>query len=133
VGVGVEIPVFDGFLTSAKVAEARARINQLKQRKLQLREGIGLQIRDLFLEVGAAEKVCQATRDAANAAEQDRDLTVRAYQSGLVSTEKVIRAQLQEALVTAARDKAIYDHRALQSSIDLVVGKSVQAEFSSGH
>jgi hypothetical protein len=51
----------------------------------------------------------------------------------LVSTEKVIRAQLQEALVTAARDKAIYDHRALQSSIDLVVGKSVQAEFSSGH
>ncbi len=133
VGVGVEIPVFDGFLTSAKVAEARARINQLKERKLQLREGIGLQIRDLFLEMGATEKVCQATRDAANAAEEDRDLTARAYQSGLVSTEKVIRAQLQKALVTAGHDKAIYDHRALQSRIDLLVGKSVQAELSSGH
>jgi outer membrane protein TolC len=133
VGLGIDIPVFDGFLTSAKVAEARARINQLKERKLLLREGIGLQIRDLFLELGAAEKICQATREAMNAAKDDRDLTVRAYQSGLVSTEKVIRAQLQEALVTAAHYKATYDHRALQSRIDLVVGKSVQAELSPGH
>jgi outer membrane protein TolC len=132
VGLGVEIPLWDGFLTTAKVAEARARINQLKQRKLLLQEGLGLQIRDLFLELAAAEKVCRATGDALSAARDDRELTVRAYQSGLVSTEKVIRAQLQEALVDAAHYKAVYDHRALQSRIDLVVGRSVQAQFSSG-
>jgi outer membrane protein TolC len=132
VGLGVEIPLFDGFLTTAKVAEARARINQLKQRKLLLHEGLGLQLRDLFLELAAAEKVCRATGDALSAARDDRELTVRAYQSGLVSTEKVIRAQLQEALVDAAHYKAVYDHRALQSRIDLVVGRSVQAQLSSG-
>lgn len=132
VDLGVEIPIFNGFLTQAKVAEARARINQLKQRKLLLQEGLGLQIRDLFLELAAAEKVCRATGDALSAARDDRELTVRAYQSGLVSTEKVIRAQLQEALVDAAHYKAVYDHRALQSRIDLVVGRSVQAQFSSG-
>ena len=74
-----------------------------------------------------------ATEAAAQSAKDDTDLTLRGYQSGLVATEKVIRAQLQEALVTAARDKAIYDHVALQAKIDLVVGKSVQAELSSSH
>lgn len=133
VDFGVEIPIFDGFLTQAKVAEARARINQMKEKKILLSEGIGLEVRGMFIEMGASEKVVQATEAAAQSAKDDTDLTLRGYQSGLVATEKVIRAQLQEALVTAARDKAIYDHVALQAKIDLVVGKSVQAELSSSH
>jgi hypothetical protein len=58
---------------------------------------------------------------------------MRGYQTGLVATEKVIRVQLQQALVTAAHDKAVYDHRALQARIDLVVGNGVQAELTQGH
>jgi outer membrane protein TolC len=130
--LGVEIPVFDGFLTRERVAEARARINQLKEKKLLLSEGLGLEIRSMFLELGASEKVVNATEDAEAAAKDDTELTLRGYQTGLVATEKVIRAQLQEALVTAAHDKAMYDHAALQARIDLVVGKSVQAQLSTG-
>jgi outer membrane protein TolC len=132
VDLGIEIPIFDGFLTSAKVAEARARINQLKEQKLMLREGLGLQIRDLFLGLAAANKVFQATGDAQIAAKDDSDLTLRAYETGLVATEKVIRVQLQEALVSAAHDKAIYDYLEVQSRINLVVGKSVQSELIPG-
>jgi outer membrane protein len=133
VDLGVEIPIFNGFLTQAKVAEARARINQLKEKKILLSEGIGLELRSMFIDMGASEKVVQATRDAALSAKDDTELTLRGYQSGLVATEKVIRAQLQEALVTAAHDKAVYDHMALQAKIDVVVGKSVQAEFGTAH
>jgi outer membrane protein TolC len=132
IDLGVDIPIFDGFLTRERVAEARARISQLKEKKILLSEGLGLEIRNMFLELGASEKVVQATQDAEAAAKDDTDLTLRGYQTGLVATEKVIRAQLQEALVTAAYDKAVYDHMALQSGIDLVVGKSVQAELSAG-
>jgi outer membrane protein len=130
VDLGIEIPVFDGYLTRERVAEARARINQLKEKKLLFTEGLGLQIRSLFLDLGASEKIVQASQDAAR---DDTDLTLRGYQSGLVATEKVIRAQLQEALATASRDKAVYDHLTLQARIDLIVGKSVQAELSPSH
>jgi outer membrane protein TolC len=51
VGLGLEIPVFNGFLTAGKVAEARARLDKLKQEKFLLREGLGVQIRDLFLSL----------------------------------------------------------------------------------
>jgi outer membrane protein TolC len=133
VDLGVEIPVFDGFLTRARVAEARAKIGQLKEKRLLLAEGLGLQLRSMFQDLGASEKVVQATQDAVTAAKDDSDLTLRGYQTGLVATEKVIRTQLQEALLTAAHDKAVYDHLALQSGIDLVVGKSVHSELNGSH
>jgi outer membrane protein TolC len=133
VDLGVEIPIFDGFLTRARVAEARAKIGQLREKKLLLAEGLGLQLRSMFLDLGASEKVVRATGDASTSSKDDSDLTLRGYQTGLVATEKVIRAQLQEALVTAAYDKAVYDHRALQARIDLVVGKGVQAELAPVH
>jgi len=133
VDLGVEIPIFDGFLTRARVAEARAKIGQLKEKKLLLAEGLGLQLRSMFLELDASEKVVRATQDADTAARDDSELTLRGYQTGLVATEKVIRAQLQEALLTAAHDKAVYDHLTLQARIDLVVGKSVQSELKGSH
>jgi outer membrane protein len=130
VDLGVEVPVFDGFLTNARVAEVRARIGQLKQQQLLLSDGLGLKLRSCFVELQAAEKSIQASRDAAASAADDRDLTMRAYENGQVDTEKVIRVELQEALVKASLDKAIYQHVALESGVDLIVGKSFQAALA---
>ena len=121
----LEIPLFEGFLTRNKVAEALARVSKLKEEKLLLQEGIGLQVRELFLGLDAASKTYQAANRAMVAARENRDLTSRAYQSELVETEKVIRAQLFEALMTAQYLKARYDLVAIESQISLVVGKEV--------
>jgi len=48
-GFGIEIPLLNGFLTRDKVTEARARVSQLKETRILMREGLGLQIKDLFL------------------------------------------------------------------------------------
>jgi outer membrane protein len=125
VGVGVEIPLFSGFLTKNKVAETRARVSKIREEQILLKEGIGLQIKDTFLGLGAAEKSFQATLDAMKAATENRDLNTRAYQNELVETEKVIRAQLMEALMSAQHYKARYDHIALQSQLNLLVGTEV--------
>ncbi len=130
VGAGVEIPIFDGLLTSAKVAEAQAKINQLKDQRLELKEGIGLQLRQLFLELDASEKSCAEMRDAMTAATDDEDVTTRGYANGLLTTEKMIRTQMQRAVVSSAYYKAVYDHRALQSQIDTTVGRQVQEEIN---
>ncbi len=64
VGVGMEIPLFDGFLTRGRVEEARARLSKVKEEKFLLKEGLGLQVRDLFLKLRANEASHQATLDA---------------------------------------------------------------------
>lgn len=125
IGAGIEIPIFSGFLTMNKVAEARARISKIKEEQFLLKEGIGIQLKDAFLALNAADKSHQATLDAMQAAKENRELNTRAYQNELVETEKVIRAQLMEALMSAQHYKARYDHIALQSQIDLLVGNEV--------
>jgi outer membrane protein TolC len=130
IGLGAEIPIFDGFLTRNKVAEALAQVSKLKEQKLLLREGIGLQLRELFLGLDAASKTYQAADKAMVAAKENQDLTSRAYQSELVETEKVIRAQLFESLLTAQYYKARYDLVALESQISLVVGKEIAGRLS---
>lgn len=129
IGAGAEIPIFDGFLTRNKVAEAQARVAKLKEEKLLLREGIGLQLRDLFLALGAAAKAYSASQRAMTAAQENRDLTSRAYQNELIETEKVIRAQLFEALMTAQHLKTRYDHLAIESQVSLIVGREMAAKL----
>jgi len=128
-GVGVEVPLFNGFLTYNKVAEARARLNQLKETQFLLREGLGLQVKDLVLGIDAALKAGQATSRAMKSAQDNRELNTRAYESGLVETEKVIRAQLVEALMTAQHYMSRYQHTALLSQLSLVVGAEVRQKL----
>jgi len=125
VGAGVEIPIFSGFLTRNRVAETRARVDKIKEEQFLLKEGIGLQIKDVFLGLQAAQKSYHATLEAMKSAEENRDLNTRAYQNELVETEKVIRAQLMEALMCAQHYKTCYDHLALQSQLNLLVGTEV--------
>jgi outer membrane protein len=125
VGVGMEIPIFDGFLTSNRVSEARARLSKVKEEQFLLKEGIGLQVKDIFTSMVAARKSYQATLDAMVSAQENRDLNTRAYQNELVETEKVIRAQLMEALMSAQYYKTCFDHITLLSQLDLVVGTEV--------
>jgi outer membrane protein TolC len=125
VGVGLELPIFDGFLVRNQVAEARARLDQLKEQRFLLREGLGLQIKDIFLSIDAARKAHDATLAAMTAASENRDLNLRAYQNELVETDKVIRAQLTEALMSAQYYKNRYDHAALLSQLALVVGTEI--------
>jgi len=124
-GVGLEIPIFDGFLARNQVAEALARLNQLKETQFLLRDGIALRIKDLVLSLDAAAKSGQASRSAMQSAAENRDLNTRAFQEELVETEKVVRAQLMEALMSAQHYKARYDYAVLWSQLSLAVGKEI--------
>jgi outer membrane protein TolC len=125
-GVGLEFPLFDGMLTRNKVAEARARVEQLKQMQFLLHEGLGLQVKDIWLGLEATGKSYEATKKAMTTAQDNRELNERAYQNELVETEKVIRSQLVEALMSAQHFKVRYDCSNAWSQLNLVVGTEVR-------
>lgn len=126
IGIGVEIPIFDGSLNRNKVAEARARVGKIKEEQFLLKDGLGLHLRDLFLSLNAVKKSHQATLEAMNAAKENRVLNTRAYQYELVEVDKVIRAQLAEALMSAQHYRARYENIALQSQVHYLVGDEVR-------
>lgn len=124
-GLGLQIPIFQGYRVRGEIDEARARLEELEEQRALLREGIGLALRDLLLGLEAAEKRHQATFAAMVSATENRELNTRAYQSDLVETEDVIRAQLMEALMSAQHYRMRFDHVELRSRLNRVVGTKV--------
>jgi len=127
VGIGLEIPLFDGLRTTNEVREAKARLAKLKEQQVLLREGLALQVKHLFIQLIKTQDQQASTESAAVSAEENRSLNERAYQEELVETKDVIEAQLMESLMKAQHLKTLYDHLEAQANLDFVVGKEVTA------
>ncbi len=126
VGVGLELPLFRGFRTRNKVKEARAHLDKIEHEKILLREGIALQIKHIFYTMLMAQQQQSASAEAAKAAEENRELNIRAYRDELVETQDVIEAQLLEFVVDSQYQKALYDHVHSQIHLDFVVGEEIK-------
>ncbi|MRR55232.1 MAG: TolC family protein [Deltaproteobacteria bacterium] len=127
VGIGLEIPLFDGLRTTNEIREANARLAKLKEQQVLLREGLALQVKHLFIQLMKTQDQQVSTESAAISAEENRSLNERAYQEELVETKDVIEAQLMESLMKAQHLKTLYDHLEAQANLDFVVGKEVTA------
>lgn len=126
IGVGLELPLFNGMRTSNEVREAKARLERLKEQQVLLREGLALQVKHVFIQLMSSQQQKLSSEAAANAAEENRALNERAYQEEMVETKDVIEAQLMESLMKAQYLKTLYDNLDSRANLDFVVGKEVE-------
>jgi outer membrane protein TolC len=125
VGVGIDLPIFNGLRTVNEVREARARLGRLKEQQLLLKEGIALQVKYIFIQMMSAQQQKGSSEAAATAAEENRALNERAYQEEMVETKDVIEAQLIESLMKAQYRKSLFDNIESRANLDFVVGTEV--------
>ncbi|MES9990982.1 MAG: TolC family protein [Candidatus Thiodiazotropha sp.] len=120
--IGMELKLFDGGLTKNRVAAAKAGQVKTGQQKLLLSESTATQIKYLFIQAGAARKQVRITRQAVDTSEQNLDLSNRAYQTGAVETEQVIKANLMDAMVRANLARASHDQALHLAQIAYLLG-----------
>lgn len=125
VGIGLELPLFNGMRTAGQVREARARLEKLRQQQCLLQEGIALQVKQVFIQLMSSQQQKASAEAAAASSQENRELNERAYQEELVETKDVIEAQLVESLMMAQYQKALYDHIEARASLDFIVGRQV--------
>lgn len=124
VGVGVDVPIFEGFRVTHEVAEARAAERRLTALASALRDGVALEARHsaMAIEKGLAQQAA-AGRAYASATE-NRELHIRAYQDELVETKDVIEAQLMEAILAGQLFKVQYDLIEARARLALLEGRA---------
>jgi outer membrane protein len=122
VGIGIDIPIFQGFRVSNEVREKRANLQKLRHQLALLREAVALDIRSTCFGLRKAREQEQSSREALRSATENRELNVRAYQEELVETKDVIEAQLIEALMSGQFQKVLYDHIESQAKLDFLLG-----------
>ena len=122
VGLGVQFPIFRGFLISNQVEEAEARYNKMLEDKETYRDGITLKIQDLFFKITKAREQVKATEDAMNTAIENRELNERAYYADMVGVEDLIEAQIFESIMSANYNKTLFDHIEATFELDYFLG-----------
>ncbi len=125
-GVGLQIPLFSGFLTTGKINEAKAGLKKLTEQKFMLKEGLALQIKHIFLMMDSFKKQVTAAGKAEQNARKNLDLNIRAYDSELVELEDVIKAQLIDSFMKMQHCRARYNHAEAQFHLDFLVGSEIK-------
>jgi len=110
-GVNVEIPVFNGFLYSAKSREADLRAQAVRQRLIDLRNRISRDVRTSWLAASTAFDRVNVSEQLLAQANLALDLAQTRYKLGLSSIVELSQAQLQQTQAEIGNAQAGYEYR----------------------
>lgn len=111
VGVNVGIPIFNGFLYSARAKEAAIREQATRERLRDMRDRIARDVRTSWLNARTAYDRLGVTRQLLAQANLALDLAQSRYKLGLGSIVELSQAQLQQTQAQIAYVEAGYDYR----------------------
>jgi outer membrane protein len=111
VGANMDIPIFNGFLYTARAHEADLRSEAARDRVLDLRNRIARDVRTSWLAANAAYERMGVTRQLFQQAQLALDLSQARYRLGLGSIVELSQAQLQATQAEIGNAQAGYDYR----------------------
>jgi outer membrane protein len=110
-GVNVEIPIFNGFLYSARAREAALRAQASQERLRDLRDQISRDVRTSWLNATTAYDRLAVTQQLLEQANLALNLAEARYKLGLSSIVELSQAQLQQTQAEISNAQAGYDCR----------------------
>jgi outer membrane protein len=111
VGVNVDIPIFNGFLFTAKEREAALRTQATEEHLRDLRDRISRDVRTSWLNATTAYDRLAVTQQLLEQADLALNLAQARYKLGLGSIVELSQAQLQQTQAQITNAQAGYDYR----------------------
>jgi outer membrane protein len=110
-GVNVQVPVFNGFLYTAKSHESDLRAQALRERMMDLRNQISRDVRTSWLAANTGYDRVSVSEQLLAQANLALDLAQTRYKLGLSSIVELSQAQLQQTQAEIANAQAGYEYR----------------------
>ncbi|HET9743149.1 MAG TPA: TolC family protein [Terriglobales bacterium] len=123
VGVNLSVPVFNGFLFSARANEAAYRSSALEQQVRDLRDRIARDVRTTWLQANTAYQRLSVTAQLLQEASLALDLAQTRYKLGLSSIVELSQAQLQQTAAQIGNANARYDYLATLAALNYQLGR----------
>lgn len=122
-GVNLSIPIFNGFLFSARAKEADYRASAMQQQVRDLRDRIARDVRVTWLQMNTAYQKLAVTDQLLQQANLALNLAQTRYQLGLGSIVELSQAQLQQTEAAIGNTTARYDYQSALSSLNYQLGR----------
>ena len=124
-GANVNVPLFSGGLTAARVAESRAKLRVLRADERTLRQQIALEVRRALLDVTRFAQSIDVSSRAADQARENLALAEGRYETGVGNVIELTDAQVQRARAEAERVGALYDHQIAVAALEQAIGQEL--------
>jgi outer membrane protein len=122
-GINVNIPIFNGFLYSARHQEANLRAKAADQAMRDLADRISRDVRTAWLDAGTAYQRLTVTAQLLKQATLALDLAQGRYKLGLSSIVELSQAQLNLTQAQIADTSAKYDFQIQSAVLSYQVGQ----------
>jgi outer membrane protein TolC len=126
IGIGVSMPLFDGWRTSSQVDKAKLEYAQTQERQKMVEQGISALVKNLFIEFDSARQQVAISEEAKHTAEENADLTSRAFEIGASKPDDVVQAQILLAIIQGNLFRAYHDQLLKLAELDFVLGMESQ-------
>jgi outer membrane protein TolC len=121
-GVNMVVPIFSGFITSYRVAEAQANLKVAAANERTLRQTILLELEQGFLSLKEADARIKSSETSIRQARENLALANERYKTGLGIAVEVSDAILSYANAKMSNITARYDYKIAQAMIEKAVG-----------
>ena len=123
VGVNVSVPLFNGFLFSARAAEADLRAQAVDKEVAELRQAIARDVRTTVLQAQSNFQRIAVTQQLLEQANSAFDLAQTRYKFGLSSIVELSQAQLAQTQAQIDYATARYSYQGSLAAIRYQVGR----------
>ena len=127
-GLSINIPIFEGFSTKAKVDAAKARYAQAQISKDNLVDQIAVDVRKACLDLKKSESIIKSQKDNVGEAREALRISEVSYANGVAINLDVIDAQVSLAQIQKNLASGIYDYLMALAYLDRSIGRSIIKE-----
>lgn len=122
VTLALNIPIFDGLATRARVKQAKSGLNQIKLGKAQMMDGIQLEVKSAYLALQEAQALLDAQRETVQQAQEGLRIANLQYENGVITSVQLTDAQLALTQAEVNRLQALFDHTVGLAKLEKAVG-----------
>ncbi len=119
----LEIPIFKGFRTSAKVQQAKLEHENANYELQMFRDNLSIRVKTIFLKIQETEKRVQVQGNAIKQAERALQMAQQRYSEGVGTQLESADALLALNITKSNYVQAVFDHKIAVADLERVIGR----------
>ena len=126
VGVQINIPIFDGFATSAALQQTESILKQVQLGGNQVKVGVEFEIRAAYLNLRGAQTLIDVQRETIAQARESVRIANLQFQNGIITTVALTDTQLALTQAEVNRLQTHHDYVVGLARLEKAVGQTLQ-------
>ena len=122
-GLNLNIPLFDGNFTAARVRQAEADLESARLATRRLEDSTASELKQLILSLAEAKERIEAQKDAVSQADEYHKIAQVGFKSGTMTNLEVIDADLSLMNARIGYLQALFDREVIEAGIERLRGK----------